>query len=162
MFSFADNTLIPLAAAFAEHHHDGQLRRGSSEPYFNHVKRVAEAVAKMDGSVEAIAAAYLHDVVEDTDVTFDDLRAAGFPERTVDLVWWLTKHNPEETYESYIYRLLHSGNREALLIKLADLNDNSNIDYRYLWYKWQDAQRRYTEAKIKIVAKLSTCVDEER
>lgn len=161
MFSFADNTLIPLAAAFAEYHHGGQMRRGNSEPYFNHVKRVAESVAKMGGSVEAIAAAYLHDVVEDTNVSFDELRGAGFPLRTVDLVWLLTKRKPEETYESYIHRLLNNGDREALLIKLADLNDNSNIDYRYLWNGWQDAQRRYTEAKIKIVDKLINLEEDE-
>lgn len=153
MFSFADNTLIPLAAAFAEHHHDGQLRRGNSDPYFNHVKRVAEAVAKMDGSVEAIAAAYLHDVVEDTDVTLDDLLKVGFPQRAVTLVDLLTRKKGQ-SYNEYINSLLLSNDREALLIKLADLNDNSNIDYRYLWHGWRDAVERYAKTKVKIVDKL--------
>lgn len=153
MFFYTDDTLINLAGAFAEYHHRGQTRRGNSEPYFNHTARVAKSVQRIGCTADAIAAAYLHDVVEDTDVTLDDLLKAGFPQRTVALVDLLTRKEGQ-SYNEYINSLLLSNDREALLIKLSDLNDNSNIDYRYLWDGWRDAVERYAKTKVKIVDRL--------
>ncbi len=66
--------LVERAYQFAEQKHDGQLR-ASGEPYFTHCVAVAQILAEMRLDAEAIAAALLHDVVEDTVVTIDDLRA---------------------------------------------------------------------------------------
>ena len=69
----------------------------------------------------AKAAAALHDVLEDSEVTVEDLRSARLPDEVVDAVIALT-HAPGLSYEQYIERL--AGNAIAFEVKLADLNDN--------------------------------------
>jgi (p)ppGpp synthase/HD superfamily hydrolase len=69
-------------------------------------------------------AAVLHDVVEDSDFTLDDLRAAGFPEAVLVTVKLLT-HEEGISYEDYVERL--KPHPLARKIKLADLEDNSDI-----------------------------------
>lgn len=59
--------MISKARKYAEEAHIAQTRVGSGEPYFNHCRRVAQAVEVSGGSEAMIAAAYLHDVVEDTE-----------------------------------------------------------------------------------------------
>ncbi len=70
---------------------------------------------------DARTAAVLHDVIEDTPVTADDLRDEGIPERVVEAVVALT-HREEDTYEAYIEAL--APNPLARQVKLADLADN--------------------------------------
>jgi (p)ppGpp synthase/HD superfamily hydrolase len=82
--------------------HEGQLRRSNQEPYFAHCFRVAEAYAKNVPyklfSEEVYAAALLHDVKEDCNVTNADLITHGFTPRTVELVAGLTRY-PWESRE---------------------------------------------------------------
>ena len=63
--------MIQKAAAFAAKAHEGALRKGSNMPYIVHPKEVAAIVAVMGGEPEAIAAAYLHDVIEDAGITYE-------------------------------------------------------------------------------------------
>ncbi len=72
----------------------------------------------------AMMAAVLHDVVEDTHFTFDQLREIGCPEEVLHVVELLTKSADDE-YLDYVERIL--GNPTARKIKLADLEDNMNI-----------------------------------
>jgi (p)ppGpp synthase/HD superfamily hydrolase len=67
------------------------------------------------------ATAVLHDVLEDTTVTADELRAAKLPAEVVEATIVLTRH-PAETYEQYIERV--AANEIAREVKLADLSDN--------------------------------------
>jgi (p)ppGpp synthase/HD superfamily hydrolase len=83
--------MLLKAATYAAAAHAGQMREGLSDPYVNHVLRVAYRAACAGLADDAILAALLHDTVEDCDVTFDNLRAHGFSPRTVDLVRLLTK-----------------------------------------------------------------------
>jgi (p)ppGpp synthase/HD superfamily hydrolase len=70
-------------------------------------------------------AALLHDVVEDTPVTLEDLRSMGYDAEIVALVDLLTRRVPEgETHNAYIERIVGSGNVKALRVKLADVYDN--------------------------------------
>lgn len=69
-----DRALIERAYQRAETAHAGQVRK-SGEPYFTHCVAVASILADMKLDAEAIAAALMHDIVEDTDVTEDDIRA---------------------------------------------------------------------------------------
>lgn len=63
------------ALAFAQKAHGNQKRRYTGEPYWTHLIEVAELVAATPGATEAmVATALLHDVVEDTDVTLDEIR----------------------------------------------------------------------------------------
>src|SRR5712692_4891534 len=70
---------------------------------------------------EAQIVAVLHDVIEDTSVTADDLRQAGFSEKVVAAVLCVT-HRKEEPYADYVVRC--KGNDVARRVKLADLEDN--------------------------------------
>src|SRR5262245_62351908 len=67
----------------------------------------------------------LHDVVEDTSVTLDDLRAAGFGEAVLAAVSLVT-HDKGEPYADYVVRC--KSNDIARRVKLADLEDNSRLD----------------------------------
>lgn len=65
--------MIQKAADFAARVHEGALRKGSKMPYIIHPKEVAMIVAVMTKKPEVIAAAYLHDVIEDAGVTYQEL-----------------------------------------------------------------------------------------
>jgi (p)ppGpp synthase/HD superfamily hydrolase len=72
----------------------------------------------------AMMAAVLHDVVEDTDWTLEQLRERGFPDVVLDAVECLT-HRDGESYEEFIERVRK--NLIAQEVKIADLEDNMNI-----------------------------------
>lgn len=84
-----DRSLIERAFYRAEKAHEGQMRK-SGEPFFTHCIAVASILADMRLDAEAIAAALLHDIVEDTHVTLDDLRSE-FGEEISRLVDGVTK-----------------------------------------------------------------------
>lgn len=131
---------IALAYEIAHAAHRGMLRL-SGEPYLNHVMRVADAVRPYGD--RAVTTAYLHDVVEDTDVTPRTLRALGFPETTVQDVIALTHESNDATYDEYITRLIETGSEYALRVKLADLEDNLRDVDRYA----PSLRKRYERAR---------------
>lgn len=77
--------MIREAAEFAAKAHAGAFRKGSGIPYIYHPREVALITALMTDDEEVIAAAYLHDVLEDTSVTEEDIREA-FGGRVLELV----------------------------------------------------------------------------
>ena len=87
------------------------------EPYVLHLFRVMLAVR----GEEARTAAVLHDTLEDTPTTAEDLLAAGIPPRVVEAVVALT-HRDEDSYEAYIEIVATDG--LARQVKFADLTDN--------------------------------------
>lgn len=80
-----DTSLFDKAAKFAIEAHSNTERRGKGFPYAIHVMEAAEIVATITSDQELIASALLHDVVEDTDFTADDIRKE-FGDRIADLV----------------------------------------------------------------------------
>jgi (p)ppGpp synthase/HD superfamily hydrolase len=112
-------TLLEKAIEIALRAHAGQKGKDGS-PYILHPLRVMTRV----GTDEERIAAVLHDVVEDSDVTLDDLRQAGFSEKVLTTVKLLT-HEEGVSYEDYVNRL--KSDPMARRIKLADLEDNSDI-----------------------------------
>ncbi|MEL6150457.1 MAG: bifunctional (p)ppGpp synthetase/guanosine-3',5'-bis(diphosphate) 3'-pyrophosphohydrolase, partial [Chloroflexota bacterium] len=84
-----DRRLIERAYYKARAMHDGQTRK-SGEPYFTHCVAVAHILAEMKLDAEAIAAALMHDLIEDTDVTYDEL-VEEFNESVARLVNGVTK-----------------------------------------------------------------------
>lgn len=113
------NSLLELAVKVAEQAHKGQTDKGGN-PYIEHLKAVAAQV----NNIEHKIVAYLHDVVEDTEITLDDLSEMGFTFRIVNSVRLLTK-TKELTYEEYLKRLKADDN--ARHVKIADLRHNMDI-----------------------------------
>ena len=66
---------------------------------------------------------FLHDVVEDTDWTFDDLRNEDIPEEIIDALRLCT-HDDSISYDDYVQRVIDSGNMTAIHVKLNDLHHN--------------------------------------
>ncbi len=98
--------------------HQGQLDK-SGLPYVFHPLHLAEQMPDEDSTVAAL----LHDVVEDTAYTLEDLRAMDFPPRALEAVALLT-HDPAEPYLDYVARVKE--NPVARAVKLADLRHNSD------------------------------------
>jgi len=102
--------------------HEGQIDK-SGRPYWLHPLRVAMRL--MQCTPEERHAALLHDVVEDTRVTLENLREMGYGEEVLELVNLLTRRKPEgESHKQYVERIVASGNAKALRVKLADVYDN--------------------------------------
>lgn len=99
--------------------HKGQYDK-SGLPYVFHPFHLAE---QMD-TEETVTAALLHDVMEDTDVTLEDLRKMGFPDAVLDALALLT-HDPSIPYLEYVEHL--KSNLIAKSVKLADLTHNSDL-----------------------------------
>lgn len=111
--------LYQQALAIAKDAHKGQVDKAGVE-YIQHPLFVASLV---EGEL-AKTVALLHDVVEDSDWTLEDLRKEGLPEEVVQAVGILTKKR-NENYEEYILRVKQ--NPLARQVKLADLKHNSDL-----------------------------------
>src|SRR4051812_35759229 len=110
---------IEKALQIAAKAHEGQ-RDKEGLPYILHPLRVMSLVQGEDAQVVAI----LHDVIEDTTVTANDLMRAGFGEALVATVLCVT-HRKDEPYVEYVLRC--KGNEVARRVKLADLEDNTRL-----------------------------------
>ncbi|MET9956144.1 HD domain-containing protein [Streptomyces sp. NPDC006339] len=102
--------------------HAGQTDK-AGRPYAEHLRAVAEGVRVRGGSPEQIAAAWLHDAVEDDALSEEWLAAAALPAQVKDMVLALTKR-PGEELEDYTRRILAVPG--ALLVKEADLAHNAD------------------------------------
>jgi (p)ppGpp synthase/HD superfamily hydrolase len=111
---------IEKALQIAAKAHEGQKDK-EGLAYILHPLR---AMMSVEGE-EAQIVAVLHDVIEDTSVTADDLRNAGFSEKIIVAVLCVT-HIKVEPYAEYVVRC--RGNEIARQVKLADLKDNSRLD----------------------------------
>lgn len=123
--------LITSAAKFAEYAHAGQVRRYTNDPYFTHVEAVAKLTMQARGATsEMVAAAYLHDVVEDTSIRLDQIERK-YGALVAAYVGALTEKKWPEPRPNRAYRVAYERDRLALTspgvqtIKLADLIDNS-------------------------------------
>lgn len=92
----------------------------SGLPYVFHPFHLAEQMKDEDTTVVAL----LHDVVEDSDYTLDDLRQMGFSKQVLDAVALMT-HDPAVPYMDYIAQI--KANPIARAVKLADLRHNSDL-----------------------------------
>jgi hypothetical protein len=120
-----ENPLLTLTEveALARNAHAAQTDK-AGRPYAEHLQAVAEGVRARGGDEEQIAAAWLHDAVEDDAVSEEWLRdEAALSRRTKDIVLALTKR-PGEPSEAYAGRILAT--EGALLVKESDLAHNTN------------------------------------
>jgi (p)ppGpp synthase/HD superfamily hydrolase len=114
--------------ATAAHAAAAQLRKYTNEPYIVHPTEVASIVSQHGGTNEQIAAAWLHDVVEDTGVTLEIIKAE-FGSEVADLVGWLTDVSRPEQGNRATRKAIDRAHTamapaEAQTIKLADLISN--------------------------------------
>ena len=112
------STLAKAIAIAAQAHVDQVDKAG--QPYILHPLRMMQRLDHSDAQIVAI----LHDVVEDTPITLDDLQAAGFAVAIIAAVEAVTRR-AEESYEQFIERL--QDNVLARQVKLADLEDNMDL-----------------------------------
>ena len=110
-------TDIIIAQMIAERAHSGQFRRDQKTPYIEHVNSVVEKVTSDDEKIVA----YLHDVVEDSEITVDDLADVGFSPNITEAVSLLTKTKTTD-YDSYIQGI--KSNPLARAVKIADMTSN--------------------------------------
>jgi (p)ppGpp synthase/HD superfamily hydrolase len=101
--------------------HAGQFDKGGV-PYILHPLKVMHYLKSDDEELMCIALG--HDVIEDTDVTYKDLRDLGISERVISGIASLTKV-PGETIDEYKSKVF--SNKDAMLVKMCDLRHNSDI-----------------------------------
>lgn len=110
---------VKKAHEIATNAHKGQKDKAGLD-YIKH----PEFVANLVNAEEEKATAYLHDTLEDTALTIDDLRESGIPEAVINAVSVLTKNKAEE-YFDYLKKVKE--NPIARKVKLADLKHNSDL-----------------------------------
>lgn len=113
--------MLDKALLIATNAHHGQFDKGG-KPYILHPLKVMHYLKTDDE--ELMCTALLHDVVEDTNVTYQDLRDAGISERVIRALKCLTKQRGQ-TYEEYKTEVF--SNPEAMKVKMADLRHNTDI-----------------------------------
>jgi hypothetical protein len=112
--------ILDRAKAIATSAHKGQVDK-AGKPYIEHPMRVMN----MGKTVEEKIAGVLHDVVEDSDWTFEMLEKEGIPKDVMDALRCVTKLSEDEDYDHFIERV--KTNPLAVKVKLNDLKDNMDI-----------------------------------
>ena len=155
--SDSDNNLICRAFNFGHQLHEGQ-RRASGEPYIAHPIAVADLLRDLGGSSAMIAAGFLHDVVEDTDVTLDTLETKFGPEvrYLVEGVTKISKFNfstkTEREAENFRRMFLAMAKDiRVIVVKLADRLHNM----RTLEHLPEVKQRRIAQETRDVFAPLA-------
>jgi GTP diphosphokinase / guanosine-3',5'-bis(diphosphate) 3'-diphosphatase len=123
----ADGDPIPRARTFAMRAHGTQMRKYSEQPYVVHLDGVVRILQSFGvTAAPVLAAAYLHDTVEDTDASIEDILKA-FGEEIAELVYWLTdaEQGKRKTRKLMSAWRLGRAPFDAKLIKLADFIDNT-------------------------------------
>ena len=115
----AEQSMVDLALSIARKAHEGQLDKAGVD-YIEHPIYVASQV----DTEEERAVALLHDVIEDSPVSAEELLQAGLPETVVTAVQVLTKKK-EQDYQTYLETV--KKNPLARVVKLADLKHNSDL-----------------------------------
>ena len=114
------NTLLQKAIHIAFEAHKDQLDKYGA-PYLGHVTRVMNAGTTIEEKIVGV----LHDVVEDTDWTFEALEKEGFSADIIAALKCVTKTSEEEDYDAFVERTKQ--NALAIKVKLNDLTDNMDI-----------------------------------
>ena len=146
---------MQAAIAFAAEKHHSQRRKATGEPYICHPLRVAYLALDAGLSEDAVCAAILHDVVEDTDAKFDDLLPIATKE-AISLIsrltkWWddhAPQHVKEEGKIDY-YRFI-MGHPESINLKLLDRIDNLRDMIRVLPQNKRWATKYLAKTKAEI------------
>jgi (p)ppGpp synthase/HD superfamily hydrolase len=139
--------LLNQSFEWSVHAHRNQLDK-SGIPYIYHPTRIAAMASQLGLDVETQCIGLLHDVVEDTNITLDDLRTAKFPLRIIAGVDSMTRRNKknrvgetDETYFDFVHRV--ALNSDARRVKLLDNADNMRPERKVQGLKLEE---RYEKA----------------
>ena len=151
--------LIEHAAAFAEKRHEHQKRK-SGEPYFVHLMNVAYILAELHTGPETVAAGFLHDTIEDTGITKEEL-AKEFNPDIAEIVESVTKigalklnNMDEKEYQASNHRKIFiamAKDIRVILVKLADRLHNM----RTLQFKSEASQKRIARETLDVYAPIA-------
>ena len=138
---FLETRIQQSALRFAKDAHRGQVRGGTKKPYVSHCMEVARILYKNGYSEECIVAGLLHDTVEDTEVTLDDIRI-GFGKEVEKIVKYVTADmSPELSWTErkvrYIKNLTHPP-EESIAVASADKLHNITETFEQ-WLKVGDS-----------------------
>ena len=152
-----DRNRVRDAFQYARSHHEGQLRKDGS-PYITHPLEVAHLVAELGLDADSIMAALLHDTIEDTDATHEEV-AKRFSETVADLVEGVTKLNKvkytstEEKQMENLRKMLMAMAQDVrvILIKICDRVHN----IRTLEFQSEKKQREKALETLEIYAPIA-------
>lgn len=148
---YIDSTLLDKAIIFAVKAHKNTERRGKGFPYIVHPMEALGIVATMTNDQEVLAAAVLHDTVEDTDITLDDIEKE-FGKRVRDIVSTETDRKDGEfatmswlDRKKYALNVIRNASKECKMVALGDKLSNIRAmlyDYQIvgegLWSRFHD------------------------
>lgn len=157
-----NGNMVDRALAFAEFAHDGQTDK-AGQAYIQHPTRVAQKTGMLFDSDFLVAAAYMHDVIEDGNFTASDL-SAFFPKVVWATVELLTRRKSEDRGD-YIKNI--GNNLLATQVKIADLEDNMDISrIPFPTDKDYERQSRYIDEykylKTRLDEMVSSMTEDER
>ena len=136
---------LQRAIEIATEAHKGQFDKAGNE-YIGHPLRVMEMGKTEDEKIVGM----LHDVIEDTDWTFEALEAEGFSKEVIDALRCVTKVSEKENYDDFIDRVRK--NPLAVAVKINDLTDNMDIRrLPYLSDKYIKRLKKYLKAYKRLV-----------
>ena len=156
-YSAEDSIILKAAYEYAETMHSGQ-KRASGEPYFSHPCAVAEILIDLGLDAPTVAAAFLHDVVEDTQATEDDIQRK-FGREIMTLVDGVTKldkiqfrtHEEEDAENFRKIFVAMANDVRVIIIKLADRLHNM----RSLNFLSMERQQRIAKETLEIYTPLA-------
>lgn len=156
-YSKEDQAFFDKAYAYAEKAHEGQMRL-SGEPFFMHPYEVASILVDLGLDISTVVAGLFHDIVEDTDVTLEEI-SAQFGAETAQIVDGVTKvgkvnfSSKEEHQAEYLRKmfLAMANDIRVILVKLSDRLHNMRT------LKYQSEEKRMEKAKetLEIYAPLA-------
>lgn len=158
-YKWRTSELLHRAIDIAKEAHKGQVDKAGNE-YIDHPLRVMVAVHSVSEKIVGV----LHDVIEDTDWTFERLEAEGFTTEIIEALKCVTKLSEDEPYDAFIERV--KTNPLAVAVKIKDLADNMDIrrlneltekDFKRL-QKYHRAYKELVEYR-KILAKQKNWFD---
>ena len=135
--------LVTRAIIFAAQAHDGMRRKKSDLPYILHPMEAAAIVGSLTEKQEVIAAAALHDVIEDTPVTFEEV-AAEFGPRVAALVWSESEDKREELPPEQTWRV-----RKEEAIEILQRTKDPEVKMLYLGDKLANMRSIYQQWRVE-------------
>lgn len=144
-----NDEMVFKAIDFAVRAHRGQYRKGTSIPYVIHPLNVSRILIEANCDASIVVAGILHDTLEDTQVTIQELRAA-FGDAVADHVAAVSevdKSAPWEARKQHTLERLASASQDILLLALADKLDNIRSIWRHLQHDGEAVWIRFNRPR---------------
>ena len=147
---------IEYAIYYATKAHKGQRRKVEDIDMIFHPFTCGMLLQRNGCDENVVCAGILHDVVEDTEVTFEELSEFGYPTEVIDILKLLTKQKGAD-YQAYIDNIIASDNVHAMNIKMSDLKHNMDITRisNPTVNDYERVNKRYAPAYEKIQNRLN-------